>query len=84
VKFLPRLTEVLEPIQQLICTEVPWQWQHEHDAVFEKVKDLVTLAPLLKYYNPTEELTVQCDASESDLGLPSYKTGNPQGLQVMP
>ena len=41
-KFLPRLSEVLEPIQQLTRKEVSWQWQHEHDAAFEKVKDLVT------------------------------------------
>ena len=67
-KFLPRLSETLEPIQQLTCKEVPWQWRHEHDAAFEKVKDLVTQAPLLKYYNPTNELTVQCDASEKGLG----------------
>ena len=51
-KFLPRLAEVLEPIQQLTCKEVPWQWKYEHDAAFEKVKELVTQAPLLKYYNP--------------------------------
>ena len=58
-KFLPRLAEVLEPIQQLTRKDVPWQWQHEHEAAFEKVKELVTEAPLLKYYNPGEELTVQ-------------------------
>ena len=66
-KFLPRLAEVLEPIQQLTHKEVPWQWQYEHDAAFEKVKELVTQAPLLKYYNPEEELTVQCDASDKGL-----------------
>ena len=66
-KFLPRLAGVLEPIQQLTRKEVPWQWQHEHDAAFENVKELVTEVPLLKYYNPDEELTVQCDASEKGL-----------------
>ena len=58
----------MEPIQQLTRKEVPWQWQHEHDAAFEKVKQLVTQAPLLKYYNPEGELTVQCDASDKGLG----------------
>lgn len=76
-KFLPRLSEVLEPIQQLTRKEVPWQWQHEHDAAFEKVKDLVTQAPLLKYYSPTEELTVQCDASEKGLGAALMQNGQP-------
>ena len=44
-KFLSQLSEVLEPIQQLARKEVPWQLQHEHNAAFEKVKDLVTQAP---------------------------------------
>ena len=30
-KFLPRLAEVLEPIQLLTRKDVPWQWQHEHE-----------------------------------------------------
>ena len=51
-KFLPRLVEVLEPIQQLTRNDVGWQWRHEHEAAFEKVKAIVTAAPLLKYYNP--------------------------------
>ena len=35
-KFLPRLADVLEPIQQLTCKEVPWQWQPQHDAAFRE------------------------------------------------
>lgn len=75
-KFLPRLAEVLEPIQQLTRKEVPWQWKYEHDAAFE-VKELVTQAPLLKYYNPEEELTVQCDASDKGLGAALMQNGQP-------
>ena len=75
-KFLPRLAEVLEPIQQLTCKEVPWQWKYEHDAAFE-VKELVTQAPLLKYYNPEEELTVQCDASDKGLWAALMQNGQP-------
>ena len=74
-KFLPCLAEVLEPIQQLTRKEVPWQWKYEHDAAFEKVKELVTQAPLLKYYNPEEELTVQCDASDKGLGAALMQNG---------
>ena len=74
-KFLPCLAEVLEAIQQLTRKEVPWQWKYEHDAAFEKVKELVTQAPLLKYYNPEEELTVQCDASDKGLGAALMQNG---------
>ena len=67
----------MEPIQQLTCKEVPWQWRHEHDETFETVKDLVTQALLLKYYNPTNELTVQGDASEKGLGAALLDNGKP-------
>ena len=76
-KLLPQLAEVSGPIQQLTRKEGLWQWQHEHDAAFENVKELVTQAPLLKYYNPEEELTVQCDASEKGLGATLMQNGHP-------
>ena len=34
VKLLPCLAVVLEPIQQLTCNDVEWQWRHEHEAAF--------------------------------------------------
>ena len=42
-----------------------------------KVKDLVTQAPLLRYYSPTEELSVQCDASDKGLGADLMQNGQP-------
>ena len=84
VKFLPQLAGVLEPIQQLTRKEVPWHWQHEHDAAFEKAKEVVTEAPLLKYYNPNDELTVQCDASEKGLGAAPMQNRQPIALQAVP
>ena len=76
-KFLSQLSKVLKPIQQLACKDVPWQLQHEHNAAFEKVKDLVTQVPLLKYCSPIEELTVQCDASDKKLGTTLKQNGQP-------
>lgn len=73
-KFLPHLAE---PIQQLTRNDVEWQWRHEHEAAFWKVKALVTTAPLLKYNNPKEELTVQCDASDKGLGAALIQKGQP-------
>ncbi|KAK3735475.1 hypothetical protein QZH41_007907 [Actinostola sp. cb2023] len=52
-------------------------WQPEHDATFEKVQEMVTTAPLLKYYDPAEELTVQCDASKKGLGAALLQKGQP-------
>ena len=57
--------------------DVTWQWNHAHEAAFEQVKRMVTSAPLLKYYDPQLELTVQCDASEKGLGAALLQKGQP-------
>ena len=36
-----------------------------------------TTSPLLKYYNPEDELTIQCDASEKGLGAAVLQKGQP-------
>ncbi|KAK3751920.1 hypothetical protein QZH41_007937 [Actinostola sp. cb2023] len=63
-KFLPRLAETMGSIQQLTRRDVDWQWQPEHNAAFEKVKEIVTTAPLLKYYDLAEELMSKYDTKE--------------------
>ena len=38
---------------------------------------LITKAPVLKFYNVTEEATIQCDASEKGLGATLLQKGQP-------
>ena len=76
-RFMPRLSEVIEPIQQLAKKDVDWRWQHEHDAAFEKIQIMATTAPVLKYFEPEAEVTVQCDASEKGLGAALMQKGQP-------
>jgi hypothetical protein len=76
-KFLPRLSEKLEPIRQLTCADVEWSWSAKHDAAFSAVKKMVTEAPVLAFYNPADELTIQCDSSQSGLGAVLMQNGRP-------
>ena len=76
-KFMPKLSEVMEPIRNLTCKESEWNWTHEHNKAFMRIKEMATTAPLLKYYNPQEELTIQCDASERGLGAALLQQGRP-------
>ena len=45
-----------------------WEWGHVEKEAFKKIKDAVSNAPVLKYYSLEEEVTLQCDASQSGLG----------------
>ena len=67
-KFLPQLSEVMEPIRKLTIKDVPWIWEEEQMKAFEKIKMMVTNTPLLAYYDQTKPLIIQCDASKSGLG----------------
>ena len=38
---------------------------------------MATTSPLLKYYNPEDELTIQCAASEKGVGAAVLQKGQP-------
>ena len=63
-KFLPKMSELCEPLRVLTLRETEWCLLEAHDKVFQEIKLLVTNSPVLRYYDPEEELTLQCDASE--------------------
>ena len=62
-KFLPRLSEIAHPIRELTTKNRSFVWSNQHDEAFEEIKTLVTRHPVLKYYDMTAEVTIQCDAT---------------------
>ena len=52
----------------LTMKDVEWHWTEHQEQAFNKLKQLVTEAPVLKYFEPTEELTLQRDAFDTGLG----------------
>ena len=51
---MPRLSDVLEPLRKLIQSAVEWFWTDIHDSAVQRVKPLLTNAPVLKYCDPIE------------------------------
>ena len=76
-KFLPRLSQVMEPLRRLTQTGVEWYWGDAEEKGFDEVKQLVTQAPVLAYYSPDKELVIQCDASSLGLGVVLMREGRP-------
>lgn len=76
-KFLPKLSDVLDPIRQLAREGAPWQWTRAQDEAFKTVQELVTKAPVLAFYDSSSELTIQCDSSQKGLGAALTQNGRP-------
>ena len=54
-KFLPNLSTVLQPISELLKTDMTWLWGVKQAEAFQKVKELVTTTPILVFYDPSNQ-----------------------------
>jgi hypothetical protein len=76
-KFMPKLSDACEPLRKLTLQDTEWCWLTQHDETMDKIKELVTTTPVLKYYDLDEELTLQCDASQTGLRGAILQNGQP-------
>ena len=76
-KFLPKLSDVTEPIRQLTRKDVPWNWSASQENAFQEMKSLVKKAPVLAYFDNKKTVHIQCDASERGLGAALLQNGKP-------
>ena len=57
IKFLQDLSELCESLRRLRQKKAEWNWTHEQEDAFEKIKDAVSKVPVLKFFSesdPTE------------------------------
>lgn len=76
-KFLPNITTVIHPLQNLLKSDVTWTWSSAQQAAFEQVKKQITDTPVLAFYDPEQKLTVENDACEYGLGSVLLQEGRP-------
>lgn len=67
-RFLPNLAEVVAPLLKLTEKAILFYWESQQQLAFDQVKQLVTSAPILKFYGVQDEVTLQCDTSEKEFG----------------
>ncbi|KAL6460946.1 hypothetical protein MHYP_G00309120 [Metynnis hypsauchen] len=76
-KFYAHLSDDSEILRQLTHKDSIWDWTLMHEEAFVRLKTNIAKTPVLKYYSPEEELTLQCDASETGLGAALTQNGKP-------
>ena len=76
-RFSPVISQISDPLRQLMKEEVPFLWQPEHQKAFQQLKQVITEAPVLAYYDPNKENVIQSDASMKGLGCVLLQGGRP-------
>ncbi|UYV62041.1 K02A2.6-like, partial [Cordylochernes scorpioides] len=67
-KFIPDLSTILYPLNQLLVKRNDWRWDSAQEEAFEKVKKLLSTSPTLTLFDPNLPTTVSADASSYGLG----------------
>ncbi|KAK3108757.1 hypothetical protein FSP39_014959 [Pinctada imbricata] len=76
-KFLPNISEHSAPLRLLTEKDVEWHWEAPQEASFTKLKELVTKAPVLSYFDPKLPLVLTVDASSKGLGAAILQNDKP-------
>ena len=75
--FIPGLSTLTAPLQELLKKDADFIWNCTYDAAFEWVKEAVISDTTLRYFDPSLPVTIQVHASQVGLGAALLQNGKP-------
>ena len=67
-KFIPNLSTILHPLNELLQKCQKWKWTNECSQAVRQAKDALTSSPVLTHYDPGLPLKMAADASAYGVG----------------
>ena len=75
--FIPGLSTLTAPLQELLKKDTDFSWNCTYDIAFEWVKEAVVSDTTLRYFDPSLPVTIQVDAPQVGLGAALLQNGKP-------
>ena len=67
-RFIPKFSEIMEPLHTLLRKGIEWKWDIEQEQALEKIKKLLTTRPILACPDFHHPFQLETDASDTGLG----------------
>jgi len=80
-RFIERFADVAAPLHKLHRKNVAFEWTEEQDDAFNRLKQMLTSAPVLGM--PTDNGAFYLDCDASDIGLGAVLSQNQNGSEVV-
>ena len=84
-RFISRLSELREPLQQLVKKNTEFVGMDHHTKAFNSIKDTISADCLVHFFDQTKPLSIESDASLQDIHsilLQSELHLHPDGLEI--
>ena len=82
-KFVPDFARIASPLYSLLRKETPWKWATPERDTFDNIKAALCSDSVLRHYDPTAELVLQCDASSVGEGAALLQPAPDGTLQLV-
>ena len=67
-KFIPNMSTITHPIRELLKSDNKFAWEEPQIKAFSEIKQVLSVAPVLAYFDVKKPVIITCDASQSGLG----------------
>ncbi|MCG8525033.1 MAG: hypothetical protein MI748_01545, partial [Opitutales bacterium] len=76
-RFIPNLTTLAGPLYKLLKKNTTWKWSEEEELALNKLKEQVTVTPVLRLPDAEKAYTIMSDASDTGVGGVLMQEGHP-------
>ena len=76
-RYIPNMSTITHPLRELLGKNVPFNWSTTHNNAITQIKQILTSAPVLGYYDVTQPVTLETDASSHGLGAVILQDNKP-------